>query len=206
MTASRTFLTVAVAAVALAAAALATASDASARGRHGGGGHGGGHGEPRRAPQLPAPPRPSSSSPAPSPTVPAILQPLSPRAWSGRGKAGPTSAPSPVDHTIPLACSAPRCCSSLSAFPSRRRGPMANPTPRPTDVLSALPAELSSRLFAKARLVTLAADETLFLAGDAGDGCYGSTTACSRRACCRRPAASASSRSSARARWSANCR
>ena len=44
--------------------------------------------------------------------------------------------------------------------------------PRPTDVLSALPAELSSRLFAKARPVSLGADETLFLAGDAGDGCY----------------------------------
>ena len=39
-------------------------------------------------------------------------------------------------------------------------------------MLSALPAELSSRLFAKARPVSLAADETLFLAGDAGDGCY----------------------------------
>ena len=49
---------------------------------------------------------------------------------------------------------------------------MANPTPRPTDVLSALPAELSSRLFAKARVVSLGADETLFLTGDAGDGCY----------------------------------
>ena len=44
--------------------------------------------------------------------------------------------------------------------------------PRPTDVLSALPAELSSQLFAKARPVSLSADETLFLAGDAGDGCY----------------------------------
>lgn len=42
----------------------------------------------------------------------------------------------------------------------------------PTDVLSALPAELSARLFAKARPVSLSADETLFLAGDAGDGCY----------------------------------
>ena len=39
-------------------------------------------------------------------------------------------------------------------------------------MLSALPAELSSRLFAKARPVSLAADQTLFLAGDAGDGCY----------------------------------
>jgi CRP/FNR family cyclic AMP-dependent transcriptional regulator len=43
---------------------------------------------------------------------------------------------------------------------------------RPTDILSALPAELAFRLFDRARPVTLAADQTLFLAGDAGDGCY----------------------------------
>jgi CRP-like cAMP-binding protein len=43
---------------------------------------------------------------------------------------------------------------------------------RSDDVLSALPAELSSRLFAKARVVSLAVDEVLFLAGDGGDGCY----------------------------------
>jgi CRP/FNR family transcriptional regulator, cyclic AMP receptor protein len=43
---------------------------------------------------------------------------------------------------------------------------------RPTDVLSALPAELSSQLFVKARPVTLAADALLFQAGDAGNGCY----------------------------------
>lgn len=49
---------------------------------------------------------------------------------------------------------------------------MTKPQARPTDMLSALPAELSSRLFGKARLVSLSADETLFLAGDAGDGCY----------------------------------
>jgi CRP-like cAMP-binding protein len=35
-----------------------------------------------------------------------------------------------------------------------------------------LPAELSSRLFTRARIVSLSADETLFLAGDSGDGCY----------------------------------
>ena len=35
-----------------------------------------------------------------------------------------------------------------------------------------MPGELASRLFAKARPISLAADETLFLAGDAGDGCY----------------------------------
>jgi CRP-like cAMP-binding protein len=49
---------------------------------------------------------------------------------------------------------------------------MSNSSSRPADVLSALPAELSSRLFATARVISLAADETLFLAGDAGDGCY----------------------------------
>ncbi len=49
---------------------------------------------------------------------------------------------------------------------------MTKPPPKSDDVLSALPAELSSRLFAKARVVSLAADETLFIAGDGGDGCY----------------------------------
>jgi CRP/FNR family cyclic AMP-dependent transcriptional regulator len=49
---------------------------------------------------------------------------------------------------------------------------MTNPLPRPTDLLSALPAELSTRLFSKARPLSLSADETLFLSGDAGDGCY----------------------------------
>ena len=49
---------------------------------------------------------------------------------------------------------------------------MTKPPPATNDVLSALPAELSSRLFAKARLVSLAADETLFITGDTGDGCY----------------------------------
>lgn len=49
---------------------------------------------------------------------------------------------------------------------------MANSPSRSDDVLSSLPAELSSRLFARAQVVSLDADETLFLAGDAGDGCY----------------------------------
>jgi CRP-like cAMP-binding protein len=49
---------------------------------------------------------------------------------------------------------------------------MTKPKPTVNDVLSALPGDLSSRLFAKARVVAVAADETLFLAGDAGDGCY----------------------------------
>ena len=39
-------------------------------------------------------------------------------------------------------------------------------------LLSRLPGNLTSDLFANARPVRLAADEVLFLAGDAGDGCY----------------------------------
>jgi CRP/FNR family transcriptional regulator, cyclic AMP receptor protein len=46
------------------------------------------------------------------------------------------------------------------------------PIPPPESLLSALPAELSQRLFAKAITLALAADQTLFLAGDEGDGCY----------------------------------
>jgi CRP/FNR family cyclic AMP-dependent transcriptional regulator len=42
----------------------------------------------------------------------------------------------------------------------------------PDNLLAALPAALSRGLFEKARTVTLAADQMLFLAGDAGDGCY----------------------------------
>jgi CRP/FNR family cyclic AMP-dependent transcriptional regulator len=42
----------------------------------------------------------------------------------------------------------------------------------PDNVLAALPAELSRGLFAAARTLSLAADQMLFLAGDAGDGCY----------------------------------
>ena len=42
---------------------------------------------------------------------------------------------------------------------------MSKPPLRTGDVLAALPAELLARLFAKARLVSLDADETLFLAG-----------------------------------------
>src|SRR5271165_5476821 len=39
-------------------------------------------------------------------------------------------------------------------------------------LLAALPTELSRGLFAKGRMQTLAADQTLFMAGDEGDGCY----------------------------------
>ncbi|MBV8790630.1 MAG: Crp/Fnr family transcriptional regulator [Pseudolabrys sp.] len=40
------------------------------------------------------------------------------------------------------------------------------------NLLSALPGGLGSRLMAQAKPVTLATEETLFLAGDPGDGCY----------------------------------
>lgn len=39
-------------------------------------------------------------------------------------------------------------------------------------LISALPTELSSRLFGQARIVNLARDQILFLAGDVADGCY----------------------------------
>ena len=49
---------------------------------------------------------------------------------------------------------------------------MAKSGPRPESLLAALPAELSQSLFAKARPLSLKADQTLFVAGDEGDGCY----------------------------------
>jgi CRP/FNR family cyclic AMP-dependent transcriptional regulator len=42
----------------------------------------------------------------------------------------------------------------------------------PGGLISSLPEEMSSGLFGKARHVKLAADQILFNAGDAGDGCY----------------------------------
>lgn len=48
---------------------------------------------------------------------------------------------------------------------------MAPPRTNPS-LLSALPAHLSERLFDNATKVRLKTDEVLFLAGDAGDGCY----------------------------------
>jgi len=48
---------------------------------------------------------------------------------------------------------------------------MARPSP-PSSVLSGLPPALSQQLFANATPVKLKADQTLFLAGDPGDGCY----------------------------------
>ena len=44
--------------------------------------------------------------------------------------------------------------------------------PLPANLLSVLPSELSAALFATARPHRLKADQTLFTAGDPGDGCY----------------------------------
>jgi CRP-like cAMP-binding protein len=49
---------------------------------------------------------------------------------------------------------------------------MAKSTFQPENILAALPLELSRGLFARGRTVSLVADQTLFLAGDEGDGCY----------------------------------
>jgi len=49
---------------------------------------------------------------------------------------------------------------------------MSKPILAPDDLLTQLPAELSRGLFERARVVTLATDQMLFLAGDAGDSCY----------------------------------
>jgi CRP/FNR family transcriptional regulator, cyclic AMP receptor protein len=49
---------------------------------------------------------------------------------------------------------------------------MAKPALPAESVLSGLPAELSRALFGKARSLSVAADQTVFVAGDAGDGCY----------------------------------
>src|SRR5260370_6935549 len=53
-------------------------------------------------------------------------------------------------------------------------GVMAPNPPSPTSpsLLSGLPGHLSVNLFNAATPVKLAADETLFMAGDVGDGCY----------------------------------
>jgi CRP/FNR family transcriptional regulator, cyclic AMP receptor protein len=49
---------------------------------------------------------------------------------------------------------------------------MAKPALPAESVLSGLPAEFSRDLFARARTLSLTADQTVFTAGDAGDGCY----------------------------------
>jgi CRP/FNR family cyclic AMP-dependent transcriptional regulator len=48
---------------------------------------------------------------------------------------------------------------------------MATPIPA-SSILDALPSEVSRGLFAQGRSVSLDAEQTLFLAGDKGDGCY----------------------------------
>jgi CRP/FNR family cyclic AMP-dependent transcriptional regulator len=49
---------------------------------------------------------------------------------------------------------------------------MAKSVLRPESLLATLPTELSRSLFAKARPLSLAASQTLFVEGDDGDGCY----------------------------------
>src|ERR1700738_3822469 len=49
---------------------------------------------------------------------------------------------------------------------------MATPIPA-SSILDALPSEVSRGLFAQGRSVSLDAEQTLFLAGDKGDGCLG---------------------------------
>jgi CRP-like cAMP-binding protein len=49
---------------------------------------------------------------------------------------------------------------------------MAKPILPPDNLFEALPTELSHGLFAKGRMQTLATDQTLFMIGDEGDGCY----------------------------------
>jgi CRP-like cAMP-binding protein len=46
------------------------------------------------------------------------------------------------------------------------------PKGRSSGLLSKLPEHLSRQLFASAPIIKLSSDEVLFLAGDAGDGCY----------------------------------
>src|SRR2546426_5371996 len=49
---------------------------------------------------------------------------------------------------------------------------MAKSVPQPESWLATLPTELSHSLFAKVRPLSLVAHQTLFVAGDEGDGCY----------------------------------
>src|SRR6185369_7090082 len=49
---------------------------------------------------------------------------------------------------------------------------MPKPSPRAERLLAPPPTELSQSLFAKARPLSVKADQTLFVAGDEGDGCY----------------------------------
>src|SRR6266542_915054 len=56
--------------------------------------------------------------------------------------------------------------------PSGLREVMAKPARAPENLLTVLPSEISAALFAAARPHRLKADQTLFTAGDPGDGCY----------------------------------
>src|SRR5262245_37922863 len=49
---------------------------------------------------------------------------------------------------------------------------MADSVVPPENLFADLPAELLRRLFEASHTIALAADQTLFLAGDAGDACY----------------------------------
>jgi CRP/FNR family cyclic AMP-dependent transcriptional regulator len=49
---------------------------------------------------------------------------------------------------------------------------MAKPAPRMESLFAALPTDLSQSLFANARPLSLKPDQTLFMTGDEGDGCY----------------------------------
>ena len=51
-------------------------------------------------------------------------------------------------------------------------GKPKNPVLREGSLLSGLPEHLVGKLFEAARALRLRADEVLFLAGEAGDGCY----------------------------------
>jgi CRP/FNR family cyclic AMP-dependent transcriptional regulator len=59
---------------------------------------------------------------------------------------------------------------STRGFTARVVAPM--PASQPANLFSVFPEALATRLFADARPQRLAAGETLFLAGDPGDGCY----------------------------------
>ena len=60
------------------------------------------------------------------------------------------------------------------------------------DLFSALPQHLPALLFANAKLVHLATEQMLFVAGDSGDGCYRIEKESSRLVSCRRRAPNAS--------------
>jgi hypothetical protein len=66
----------------------------------------------------------------------------------------------------------PSSLSDIEVYrPAKQKRPMAKSIPSES-LLAALPTELSHNLFAEALTLSLAADQTLFWAGDEGDGCY----------------------------------